>query len=90
MIRATDAHLADAWDAAVRQTPVEERVAMVGWLRELGQQRVWAQADRAGIEEPYERAVFALDRLYPRLPEPHREAFLSQLRLRMRSDADRP
>lgn len=62
--------------------PPGERVALVEWLRRVGQDRVWAQADRAGLEDPFERAIFALDRLYPRLPPAHREAFRRQLQER--------
>ena len=85
-MRSIDSRLADTWDAAVTRTPADERVAMVGWLRRVGQERVWAQVDRAGLRDPYERAVFALDRLYPRLPKAHRDAFVGQLRERLAGD----
>jgi hypothetical protein len=83
----TDPGLARAWDASVLRTAAEDRVATVAWLRHIGQQRVWAQADRARLADPCERAVFALDRLYPRLPTAHRDAFVRQLRMRWSKDA---
>lgn len=64
---------------------MEQRVTITNRLRREGLLLAWQQSDEAAPANELDRALFLIDRIYPEMPEQHRERFRTQLEERWRA-----
>ncbi len=70
---------ADVLEDILREVGPDERARTGADLRRRGFLLVWDQVDRAPAMTPVEEAMFVLGRLYPEMPDVHRESIRRQL-----------